>query len=105
MDDAQLESAGLLEGVQGEAARAQRLDLLRQLIADGFSLGELQEATRAERLALLPVDRILHREDVRYTRVELAELSGLPLEFLRRLWRGPGPPHPPPPHALFCGPP
>src|SRR5438034_1081564 len=53
MDDAQLESAGLLEGVQGEAARAQRLDLLRQLLADGFSLGELQEAARAERLALL----------------------------------------------------
>src|SRR5436190_17165560 len=90
MDDAQLESAGLLEGVQGEAARAQRLDLLRQLLADGFSLGELQEAARAERLALLPLDGILHSEDVRYTRVELAELSGLPLEFLSRLWRALG---------------
>src|SRR5436305_8400391 len=90
MDGAQLESAGLLEGVQGEAARAQRLDLLRQLLADGFSLGELQEAARAERLALLPLDRILHREDAGYTRVELAELSGLPLEFLRRLGRALG---------------
>src|SRR5881275_929071 len=87
MDDAQLESAGLLEGVQGEAARAQRLDLLRQLLADGFSLGELEEAARAERLALLPLDRILHREGVGYTRVELA---GLPQEFLRRLWRALG---------------
>src|SRR2546422_7128522 len=101
MDDAQVESAGLLEGVKGEAARAQRLDLLRQLLADGFSLGELQEAARAERLALLPVDRILHREEVRYTRVELAELSGLPPEFLRRLWRAPCPADPPRGDLLF----
>src|SRR2546423_11743165 len=90
MDAAQLEAAGLLEGVEGEAARAQRLDLLRQLHDDGFSLEELQEAARAERLALLPLDRILHREDARYTRVELAELSGLPLEFLSRLWQALG---------------
>src|SRR3989440_1728107 len=90
MDAAQLEAAGLLEGVEGEAARAQRLDLLRQLHDDGFSLEELQAAARAERLALLPLDRILHREDARYTRVELAELSGLPLEFLSRLWQALG---------------
>ena len=90
MDAAQLEAAGLLEGVEGEAARAQRLDLLRQLHDDGFSLEELQEAARAERLALLPLDRILHREDARYTRVELAELSGLRVEFLSRLWRALG---------------
>src|SRR5436190_3022568 len=90
MDAAQLEAAGLLEGVEGEAARAQRLDLLRQLHDDGFSLEELQEAARAERLALLPLDRILHREDARYTRVELAELSALPLEFLSRLWQALG---------------
>jgi adenylate cyclase len=53
-------------------------------------VGELQEAARAERLALLPVDRVLRREDARYTRVELAELSGLPLDFLSRLWRALG---------------
>src|SRR2546430_14405368 len=87
MDASQLEAAGLLEGVEGEPASARRLDLVRQLLADGFSLEELQEAARADRLALLPLDRILHREDAGYTRVELAELSGLPLEFLRRLWQ------------------
>src|SRR5205823_6143818 len=37
-----------------------------------------------------PLDRILHREDAGYTRLDLAELSGLPLEFLRRLWRALG---------------
>src|SRR5256886_16979198 len=104
MDAAQLEAAGLLEGVEGEAARAQRLDLLRQLHDDGFSLEELQEAARAKRLVLLPLDRILHREDARYTRVELAELSGLPLEFLSRLWRGLRPPAPPAAAAVAVDP-
>jgi adenylate cyclase len=90
MDAAQLQAAGLLEGVQGETAREQRVDLLQQLLADGFSVDELREATAANRLALLPVDRVLQREDARYTRVDLAELSGLPLEFLVRLWRALG---------------
>ena len=90
MDASQLEAAGLLEGVEGEPARARRLDLVRQLLADGFSLEELQEAARADRLALLPLDRILHREDARYTRLDLAELSAMPLEFLSRLWQALG---------------
>ena len=90
MDAAQLEAAGLLEGIEGATARAQRLDLLRQLLADGFSVEELQAAARAERLALLPVDRVLHRDDACYTRVQLAELSGLPIDFLSRLWRALG---------------
>src|SRR5207247_10948463 len=85
MDASQLEAAGLLEGVEGEPARARRLDLVRQLLADGFSLEELQEAARADRLALLPLDRILHREDARYTRLDLAELSAMPLELLSRM--------------------
>src|SRR5438046_2201578 len=90
VDAAELEAAGLLQGVEGNTARAQRLDLLQQLLADGFSVEELQAASRAERLTLLPVDRILRREDARYTRVQLAELSGLPLDFLSRLWRALG---------------
>src|SRR5947207_7678513 len=90
MDASQLEAAGLLEGVEGEPARARRLDLVRQLLADGFSLEELQEAARADRLALLPLDRILHREAARYTRLDLAELSAMPLEFLSRLWQALG---------------
>jgi class 3 adenylate cyclase len=90
MDAAQLEAVGPLEGVEGETARARRLELLRRLLADGFRVDELQEAVRTERLALLPVDRVLQREDAHYTRVQLAELSGLALEFLSRLWRALG---------------
>ena len=89
MDAAQLEAAGLLDGVEG-IAREQRLDLLQQLLADGLSLDELQAAARAERLALLPLDRVLHREDACYTRVQLAEATNLPLDFLSRLWRSLG---------------
>lgn len=89
-DVAALEAAALFDGVEGEAARARRLDLLQQLLADGFSVDELHAAARAERLALLPVERVLHRDDARYTRVQLAELSGVPLDFLSRLWRALG---------------
>src|SRR5205807_9906227 len=71
-------------------ARARGLDLVRQLLADGFSLEEVQEAARADRLALLPLDRVLHREDARYTRLDLAELTAMPMEFLSRLWQALG---------------
>src|SRR3954470_6045583 len=90
MDADQLADARLLEGITSETTRAQRIDLLQQLLVEGFSLEELRDATSSDRLALLPVERVLHREDARYTRVEIAELSGLPLEFLSCLWRALG---------------
>src|SRR2546423_1763993 len=37
MDASQLEAAGLLEGVEGEPARARRLDLVRQLRGHGMA--------------------------------------------------------------------
>lgn len=90
MDRARLQEAGLLAGIQDESTREERIDLLQQLHADGFSLDDLSRATKANRLALLPVDRVLHRDDACYTRVDLAERSGLPVEFLSRLWRALG---------------
>ena len=90
MDASQLQAAGLLEGIEDKTAREQRIDLLQQLLADGFSVDELREATSSGRLALLPVDRVLNREAALYTRIDLAKLSGLPLEFLIRLWRALG---------------
>src|SRR5439155_686464 len=45
---------------------------------------------RQDRLALLPVERVLHREGARLTPVDVAEQSGLPLDLLRRLWRALG---------------
>ncbi|TMA93864.1 MAG: hypothetical protein E6J70_17780, partial [Deltaproteobacteria bacterium] len=62
LDIAQLEAAGLLDDVEDEHTRHERVELLQQLLRDGFSLEELQQAARQDRLALLPVERVLHRE-------------------------------------------
>src|SRR5438094_8407662 len=90
LDIAQLEAAGLLDDVEDEHTRHERVELLQQLLRDGFSLEELQQAARQDRLALLPVDRVLHREGACLTPVDVAEKSGLPLDLLRRLWRALG---------------
>lgn len=90
LDIAQLESAGLLDGVVDEQARVDRVALLRQLLADGFTVQELQAATREGRLALLPVERVLHREGARLSSLDIATQTGLPLDLLVRLWRALG---------------
>lgn len=58
-----------------------------ELIAAGFTREEIDEAARTERLALLPIDRVLQGGEPQYTRGELAEKVGLPIELLVRLWR------------------
>jgi hypothetical protein len=63
------EAEGLLEGAEGDRARGARLELLRTLEAEGFKLEELRRATREDRLALLPLERVLEGEGRRYTRV------------------------------------
>ena len=77
------EAEGLLDGVEGDAREA-RLDLLRGLADDGVPLEELRSAIAEERLALLPVERVLEGEGERLTGAELSERSGLELEFLVR---------------------
>ncbi|HYH59467.1 MAG TPA: adenylate cyclase regulatory domain-containing protein [Thermoleophilaceae bacterium] len=89
MDTEDFESAGLLEGLD-EPAREARIELLRDLAEQGFTPDELVEAARDQRLALLPVDRVFDREGAKYTPAELAERSGLDVDFLRRLWRALG---------------
>jgi adenylate cyclase len=77
------EAEGLLDGVAGEA-RAARLELLRQLSGEGVPLEELREAVEAGRLTLLPVERNLVGDGKRYTAREVAEISGIDLDLLRR---------------------
>jgi adenylate cyclase len=86
------EAEGLLDGVEDERARRARLDLLGALERDGFSLDELRRATAEGRLALLPVERVLAAEQPRYTRAEVAELTGLDVEFLAEARRAVGEP-------------
>lgn len=75
------EAEGLLDGLDDERARAARRSLLDDLHADGVSLEELRRAAAEDRLVLLPVERLLISER-RYTAREIAEESGLGLEFL-----------------------
>jgi adenylate cyclase len=84
---------GLLDGVEGKA-RAARLDLLERLAAEGVSLQELREAVAAGRLTLLPVERGIAGDGPRYTREEVAELSGADLGLLQRASAALGIPYP-----------
>jgi adenylate cyclase len=87
------EAEGLLDGVEGDA-RAARLDLLERLAAEGVSLEELREAVAAGRLTLLPVERGIAGDGPRYTRDEVAELSGADLGLLQRASAALGIPYP-----------
>jgi adenylate cyclase len=73
------EAEGLLEGCD-DAAREPRRALLDELHADGVPVEELRRAVAEDRLALLPVERLLTSE-ARYTAREIAEQSGLDLDF------------------------
>jgi adenylate cyclase len=83
------EAEGMLEGVDDREAR---LELLRALENEGFTLEELREAAVHDRLALLPVERVLAVEGKLYTREELAEETGLDLDFLDEAARALGVP-------------
>jgi adenylate cyclase len=79
---------GLLDGLDGDARDARRA-LLEQLSEDGVSLDELKRAVSENRLALLPLERVL-AGDGRYTAREVAELSGLDPAFQERQLRALG---------------
>lgn len=83
------EAEGLLEGVEGPARGARRR-LLEELAGDGVSVAELRQAIEENRLALLPVERLLGGGDGRYTADEIAEKAGLPRDFLDRQRRSLG---------------
>jgi adenylate cyclase len=82
------EAEGLLEGVDGEDREARR-ELLQVLMEDGATLAELKRAVAEERLAFLPVERVLAGEG-KYTSREISEESGLSEEFQDRLFRALG---------------
>jgi adenylate cyclase len=83
------ESEGLLDGADDREAR---LELLRTLESEGFTLEELRDAAAHDRLALLPVERLLAGDGKLYTREEVAEETGLDQEFLNEAARALGVP-------------
>jgi adenylate cyclase len=90
-------SAGLLDGLQGEE-RAARLELLERLSADGVGIDELRAAVAEDRLALLPLDRVL---GARYSAREIERKEGIPIELLIRFRRLLGLPTPQPDDKVF----
>jgi adenylate cyclase len=83
------EAEGMLDGADDREAR---LELLRTLENEGFTVDELRDAAKHDRLALLPVERVLAGEGRLYTREELAEETGLSNEFLDEAARALGVP-------------
>jgi adenylate cyclase len=100
MPEIDFEAEGLLEGLEGEAREARRI-LLQELADDGVSLDELKQAVAEDRLALLPVERVLGGEGERYTIDEVAERSGAPADLFLRQRQALGLPLPPEGEAAF----
>ncbi|HEX5147042.1 MAG TPA: adenylate cyclase regulatory domain-containing protein [Conexibacter sp.] len=83
---------GLLDGLEDERARAERVALLEELVAEGVPLDELKAAVAEDRLVFLRVERSLGA--ARYTPREVAELTGIPVEEGLRLRQALGLPRP-----------
>ena len=83
------EAEGLLDGLDGEAARGAP-QAPRRAGRDGVSLDELRVAVEEDRLALLPVERVLSGGEERLTAHEVAERAGVDEDFLERQWRALG---------------
>jgi adenylate cyclase len=94
------DEAGLLEGVTGERERAARRALLDELHSDGVPLGELRRAVAEDRLALLPVERLLGSPP-RWTAREIAEQSGMDLDVFQDSRRALGLPVPAPDQPAY----
>src|SRR5437764_990206 len=71
---------GLLGGLEGEE-REERVALLERFSADGVPLEELRRRTADGTLMFVPADRVIAGEE-RYTLTQIAELSGVELDFL-----------------------
>jgi adenylate cyclase len=91
------ETGGLLDGLQGER-RAARERLLERLTREGFSEQELRQAAAEDRLALLPVERVL---GARYTASEIEERTGVPAGLIVRARQLLGLPKPDPADRVF----
>jgi adenylate cyclase len=79
----------LLDGLDGRERDARR-KLLEQLRDDGVPMEELERAVREDRLALLPVERLLGSERPKYSANDLAERAGVDVELLNRQWQALG---------------
>ncbi len=90
---------GLLDGLEGEV-RSERLALLEQLAEEGVPLSDLRRTTATGTVVFLPADRVIVGSE-RYTAAEVAQRSGVELEFLVAARRAMGLPVPEPEEFLY----
>ncbi len=90
---------GLLRGLRGKK-RAARLELLQHLHRQGVTLEELRRAIAENRLAILPVERVLASEG-KYTIAEVAERSDIDIDVYITQRRAAGLPIPAPDEKAF----
>jgi adenylate cyclase len=84
------EAEGLLDGLDDEHAREARRELLQTLEEAGCPLDQLREATAQGRLALIPVEMVLAGEGPRLRQIDVAEETGVDIEFLTEARRALG---------------
>ncbi len=94
------EAEGLLADLPDDRARQARRALLDELEAEGVGLEELRQAVSEQRLALLPIDRLLGGE-ARYSAREIAHEVGLELDWLQDTRRALGLAVPDPDERVF----
>ena len=90
-------AAGLLDGLDDDEREA-RVQLLERLAAEGYTPEELRVAAAENRLALLPLERVLGGK---YTAAEIEQHAGLPASLMIRLRRLLGLPAPGPDDRVF----
>jgi len=93
---------GLLDGLEGDS-RAERLALLERLAEDGWRLAELKRASATDTLMFLPAERVVVGPE-RYSAQEIAQRSGVELEFLEAVRRAMGLTNPDPEAARMARP-
>jgi adenylate cyclase len=98
-EDAVMDFSGddWLDGLEGES-RTAREQLLQYLSGEGFSLEQLTAAVNEDRLALLPVDRVLGGS---YSASEVEEQTGLPAALMIQIRRQHGLPQVGPEARVF----
>jgi adenylate cyclase len=94
------DAEGLLDGLENPRARAVRAALLAELHESGVPAEELRRAVAEDRLALLPVERLLTSEP-QWSAREIAERSGMELDVFVASRRALGFPVPDPDETAF----
>jgi adenylate cyclase len=91
---ASAQSGGDEEASPGAPADVEREEALRRvhelLLQSGVSEQEIRDAEDDDVIDLLAVDKMMMPPGGRYTQREVAEITGLPVDLIRRFWRALG---------------